>query len=46
MQSVEAQARAVTSRLNLEQLTRPGEVDKLVSRYLVSRAGSGVSLLA
>lgn len=46
VQSVEAQARAVTSRLNLDQLTRPGEVDKLVSRYLVSRAGSGVSLLA
>jgi len=41
VQSVEAQARAVTSRLDLGKLTRPAEVEKLVSRYLVSQAGSG-----
>jgi hypothetical protein len=41
VQSVEAQARAVSARLDLDRLQNPGEVQKLVSRYLISRAGTG-----
>lgn len=41
VQSVEAQARAVTARLKLDTLQKPAEVQKLISRYLVSQAGSG-----
>ena len=42
VQSVEAQARAVTARLDLERLRNPTEVQKLVSRYLIARAGTGL----
>lgn len=38
VQSIEAQARAVTSRLDLTKLARPGEAQKLAERYLASRA--------
>jgi hypothetical protein len=40
VQSVEAQARAVSSRLDLDTLQKPAEVQKLIARYLISRAGS------
>ena len=42
VQSVEAQARAVSSRLDLDRLGNPGEVQKLISRYLIARAGTGL----
>jgi hypothetical protein len=44
IQSVEAQGRAVTSRLDLEKLQDPKEVQKLISRYLIARAGEGGGL--
>jgi Protein of unknown function (DUF1217) len=40
VQSVEAQARAVTSRLDLAKLQDPKEVAKLAERYVVAAAGS------
>lgn len=40
LQSVEAQARAVESRLKPEKLKDPREVQRLAERYLVARAGS------
>ncbi len=43
IQSVETQGRAVTSRLDLDKLQDPKEVEKLVSRYLLSRAGEAKS---
>jgi Protein of unknown function (DUF1217) len=43
VQSVEAQARAVTSRLDLKKLQDPREVAKLAERYVVAAAGSGTS---
>lgn len=46
VQSVEAQARAISSRLDLEKLQKPGEVQKLIGRYLVSRAGTGAGASA
>jgi hypothetical protein len=39
VQSVEAQARAVGSRLDIDSLQSPAAVEKLVSRYLIARAG-------
>lgn len=42
VQSVETQARALESRLNLEKLRDPREVQRLAERYLVSRAGTSV----
>lgn len=41
VQSVEAQARAVTARLKLETLQKPAEVQKMISRYLIAQAGAG-----
>lgn len=41
VQSVEAQARALTSRLDLDKLQNPREVAKLAERYVVAAAGSG-----
>ena len=38
VQSVEAQARAVTSRFDLAKLSKPGEVQRLAERYLSARA--------
>lgn len=51
VQSVETQGRAVAARLKLETLQKPAEVQKMIARYLISRAGSGnaaspISLLA
>jgi Protein of unknown function (DUF1217) len=40
VQSVEAQARALTSRLDLDKLQNPREVAKLAERYVVAAAGS------
>ncbi|RVT95662.1 DUF1217 domain-containing protein [Rhodovarius crocodyli] len=37
IQSVETQARAVSSRLNLEKLQSPKEVQKLIERYLTNK---------
>ena len=42
VQSVETQARAVSARLDIARLQNPGEVQKLVSRYLIARAGDGL----
>ncbi len=39
VQSVETQARALESRLKLEKLRDPREVQRLAERYLISRAG-------
>lgn len=39
IQSVEAQARALESRLRLDRLNDPREVQRLAERYLISRAG-------
>lgn len=41
VQSVEAQARALTSRLDLDKLQNPREVAKLAERYVIAAAGSG-----
>ena len=41
VQSVEAQARALTARLDLDKLQNPREVAKLAERYVVPAAGSG-----
>lgn len=41
VQSVEAQARALTSRLDLGKLQDPREVAKLAERYVVAAAGNG-----
>jgi Protein of unknown function (DUF1217) len=41
VQSVEAQARALTARLDLDKLQNPREVAKLAERYVVAAAGSG-----
>ncbi|MFT8243053.1 DUF1217 domain-containing protein [Roseomonas sp. BN140053] len=38
VQSVETQARAITSRLDLSKLSDPREVTKLVQRYVMNRA--------
>jgi hypothetical protein len=38
IQSVEAQARALESKLNLEKLKDPKEVQRLAERYLIGRA--------
>jgi Protein of unknown function (DUF1217) len=46
VQSVEAQARALTSRLDLDKLQNPREVAKLAERYVVAAAGSGTSAAA
>ena len=52
VQSVEAQARAITSRLDIAKLAKPGEVQKMAERYLSARAmeaarpAGGFSLLA
>lgn len=50
VQSVETQARAVTSRLKLADLQDPRKLEKLAERYVVAAAGSGntslLSLLA
>lgn len=51
VQSIETQARAVQSRLKLEKLEDPKEVQKLAERYLMNRAtseggSSGMSPLA
>lgn len=43
IQSVETQGRAVTSRLKLESLQKPAEVQKLISRYLIAQAGTGTT---
>ena len=40
VQSVEAQARAITSRLDLGKLQDPKEVARLAERYVVAAAGS------
>jgi hypothetical protein len=40
IQTVEAQARAVTSRLPLEKLADPKEVQRLAERYVLNRAQS------
>lgn len=41
VQSVEAQARALEARLDLDKLRDPREVQRLAERYLVSRASEG-----
>ncbi len=41
VQSVEAQARALTARLDLGKLQDPREVAKLAERYVVAAAGGG-----
>ena len=41
VQPVEAQARALTARLDLEKLQNPREVAKLAERYVVAAAGTG-----
>jgi hypothetical protein len=41
VQSVEAQARAVSARLNIENLQDPRQVTRLAERYLMQRAGEG-----
>lgn len=51
IQEVETQARAITSRLDLSQLTDPKQAKKLAERYIMAAAGggsggSGSSLLA
>ena len=46
VQSIETQARAVTSRLDLNKLAKPGELQKLAERYLSARASKGNSGLA
>ena len=46
VQSVEAQARAVTSRLDLKKLQDPREVAKLAERYVVAAANSGTGAAA
>lgn len=38
VQSIESQARAVTSRFDLAKLAKPGDVQKLAERYLSARA--------
>lgn len=38
VQSIESQARAVSARLDLAKLAKPGEVQKLAERYLMARA--------
>lgn len=43
VQSVEAQARALTSRLDLGKLKDPREVAKLAERYVVAAAGTGAA---
>ena len=43
VQSVEAQARAVTSRLDLAKLQDPREVAKLAERYVVAAAGNAAA---
>ena len=46
IQSVEAQARAVSSRLDIRKLENPKEVQRLAERYLLNRAnesGTGIS---
>jgi hypothetical protein len=51
IQSVEAQARAVTARLDIRKLEDPREVQRLAERYLMNRANenaaqNGANLLA
>ena len=47
VQSVETQARAVTSRLKLTDLQDPRKLEKLAERYVIAAAGSGnTSLLS
>jgi len=51
IQSVEAQARAVSARLDIRKLEDPKEVQRLAERYLMNRANenaaqNGVNLLA
>jgi hypothetical protein len=41
VQSVETQARAITSRMNLTDLQDPKKVQALAQRYVMSQAGSG-----
>ena len=41
VQSVEAQARALSARLDLDKLQNPREVAKLAERYVVAAAGGG-----
>ncbi len=41
VQSVESQARTISSRLDIDSLQDPKEVEKLVSRYLINRASEG-----
>lgn len=41
VQSVEAQARAITSRLDMSRLSDPREVQRLAERYLSTRAQQG-----
>ena len=43
IQSVETQARAVTSRLDLAKLQNPKEVQKLIERYLTNKDQSSTS---
>ena len=40
LQSVEAQARTLTSRLDVAKLQNPREVAKLAERYVVAAAGA------
>jgi hypothetical protein len=46
VQSIETQARAVTSRLDIAKLSKPGEIQKLAERYLLARSTEGGSDLA
>ena len=39
IQSVETQARAVASRLDIRKLEDPREIQRLAERYLLSRSG-------
>jgi hypothetical protein len=46
LQSVEAQARSLSSRFDVEQFADPKKREKLIQRYLITASSSGLSLIA
>ncbi|MBP0447663.1 DUF1217 domain-containing protein [Roseomonas sp. SSH11] len=46
LQSIEAQARSLSARFDVDQFADPKKRDKLIQRYLVAASGSGISLMA
>jgi hypothetical protein len=46
LQSVEAQARSLSARFDLDQFADPKKREKLIQRYLITASSSGLSLMA